>query len=551
MKILKTTIRNTLNSFKNVIRLLTQPSLRKAINYNSKARSLLAEAKFDEAINAAESAISFMPKFAEAYYILAQCLLNKDELSSAAINIQLAIDLAPNYAEAHFLHGKILYNLKQLDDAIISFEKALSINAYYVEAINSLAIIKEISGNFHEAEKLYRRAISLNPNYLEPHHNLGFLLRKMKRPDEAAASFKIAYDLVEPHFVLHQPASKIGQIFHIAKRYFRAFIDIFRWEITGKVGPKAWLNYQLLNQATNGVSSDHFHNLLKKLPGKSNELPSSLRKSHIFPWVNSNDLDKILEALDRDGLYIFDQLISSDLIDEIHQYATTKKAKLRAPYVNNTIREAVYDSTSPLAAGYDFEESDLIQNEIFQKFMCDPLLLAIAQKYLGVEPKLKAIYLWWNAVFSNNPASNMSQLYHNDISSIRFLKIFVYITDVTEGAGAHSFVIGSHKSNEESRELRRRGVVQISDEDVIGTYGSERVVNITGPRGTVFIADTRGFHKAQVSQSDHRLVLLLYLVNSLYPCNKFDGKRKLLPKESTLIETIKLQPKIFAGYDVL
>lgn len=544
-------LRAVLSSLKNVAHAKTQPSCRTAETCNLLARSLLNQSKFDEAAKAAKSAISLVPACAEAHHTLARCLIEKDQLSEAVIEAQAAIDLSPEYAEAHFTLGKIFYDLKRKEEAAASFRSALLIKADYVEAMHHLGLVVEENGCFTEAEKLYRQAISLNPNYPNPYNNLGFLLRKMGRSAEASASFKIAYELMNPHFVFHQPASRIGQIFDIAKRYLSVLIDFAWWGVTGRTRPGAWVKYQLLNQATNGVSSNRFHTLLRKLPGKSCESLPEWRKSAIFPWIGSDDVNKIIETLDRDGLYVFDQLLSADLLDEMLKYAKTTEAKLRGPFANKTTRSAVFDSTAPLAAGYDFDEIDMMQQPVFQQFMGDPLLLAIAQGYLGVQPKVRSIYLWWNTVFPINPSSNMAQLFHNDISNIRFLKIFVYLTDVTEGTGPHSYVLGSHKSTDESKELRRRGVVEVSDEDILNVYGQERIMDLTGLRGTVFIADTRGFHKANLPQVDHRLVLLLYLVNSLYPCNKTNQKRKILPIDSTLIETVKRHPQMFAAYDVL
>jgi hypothetical protein len=158
--------------------------------------------------------------------------------------------------------------------------------------------------------------------------------------------------------------------------------------------------------------------------------------------------------------------------------------------------------------------------------------------------------MWWSAVLSRKPTSHMAQLFHADLANIKWLKTFVYLTDVADGTGPHSFVKGSHKPDREGFELRKRGLLRLSDEDVFKAYSKERVVDLVGPRGTVFIADTRGFHKGHNPMTGPRLVLQVYHVNSLYPEPRKKNRRKIIPADPTLIETIRLHPMAFAGYQI-
>src|SRR5262245_22183187 len=99
------------------------------------------------------------------------------------------------------------------------------------------------------------------------------------------------------------------------------------------------------------------------------------------------------------------------------------------------------------------------------------------------------------------------------MAHLKWLKFFIYLTDVTVETGAHSIALGSHKCDRLGRSLRRRGLVRYCDEDILATYGANRVLDIVGPKGTMFIADTRAFHKGQHPVSGDRLMLQLYYVN--------------------------------------
>jgi hypothetical protein len=432
-----------------------------------------------------------------------------------------------------------------LKEAETSYREALAIKTDYVEAMNYLAIALQDLGRLREAEILLRQAIARKPDYADAHNHLGFLLRQMGQPEEAAASFKVARSLFEPHLVLHLPAPGIARSIDMAQRYVRVSADLARWSVTGNRRPDAWTDYRLLHQASNGCSSNFFSDLLRRLPGKRRAFPE-WRESPIFPWVSPDDAPKILDALERDGLYVFDQLLAPSLVDDMVAYATTAEARLVVPSEGRT--HAVFDPAAPIASGYQFNEEKMLQQTSFQKFMGDPLLLAIAQAYFGVEPRLAYLVMWWSTALTRNPTSDMAQLFHADLAHLKWLKTFIYLTDVTVETGAHSFVLGSHKSDEEGRMLRQRGLVRVSDEDIVNAYGSDRVVDLVGSRGTVFIADSRGFHKGHNPRKDHRLVLQVYHVNSRYPDKTSTKQKRVTPTDLALIESIKRHPKVYAGY---
>jgi len=517
--------------------------------HNLLARSLLSQGRLDEAWKSVAEALRLAPGYAEAQHTLAQCQFKRGANEAAVESVKAAIALAPNYAEAHFTLGTILHKSGQLENADASFRNAIALKADYAEALNQLGMVLQDQGRLGDAEAVLRRAVMFRPDYANAHDNLGFVLRQIGRPDEAAASFKLAHALFEPHLVLHQPDGDLARNLDNARRFVRVSSDIVRWNLAGSCWPNAWTNYRLLHQATNGASSDLFSRFLANLPGKRGHNADPWRESPIFPWITQSDMPSILQSLDRDGLYVFDRPIANDSLDEAMEYGRTTPATLY-PVPPNGQTQDVFDPVVPLASGYQFDEGRMLEKTVFQRFVGDPVLLAISHAYLGVEPRLAYLALWWSAVFERNPTSDMAQLFHADLAHIKWLKIFVYLTDVSEGTGPHSFVRGSHKSDVEGRELRRRGLVRLSDEDIYRVYGRDRVVDLVGPRGTVFIADTRGFHKGHLPRTGHRLVLQVYHVNSLFPDAVAKNRRRVDPVDPVLIESIRRHPDTFAGYKI-
>jgi hypothetical protein len=130
----------------------------------------------------------------------------------------------------------------------------------------------------------------------------------------------------------------------------------------------------------------------------------------------------------------------------------------------------------------------------------DPAVLAIVSHYLGCKPTIDDILAWWS--LPNRPAPYEEQFFHRDQDSIRFVKLFIYLSDVSESDGPHTFVRGSHVSNALLESGKR-----FTDEEVLAAVGEDAVVRFTGPFGTCFLEDTYGLHKGQMPTTGTRLIL--------------------------------------------
>lgn len=127
----------------------------------------------------------------------------------------------------------------------------------------------------------------------------------------------------------------------------------------------------------------------------------------------------------------------------------------------------------------------------------DPELLGTIEAYLGCKPTLFNINAWWS-VASDSPVG--AQNFHRDFDDLKFVKYFIYLTDVGDDNGPHVFVEGTHKSSK----LCSFG--RFSDEIVEHEFpGKSRI--FTGVSGLRFLEDTRGIHKGTLPKVGTRLVL--------------------------------------------
>jgi hypothetical protein len=64
--------------------------------------------------------------------------------------------------------------------------------------------------------------------------------------------------------------------------------------------------------------------------------------------------------------------------------------------------------------------------------------------------------------------------------------------------------------------LLERGYARIPDGDIERNYDPNDIRQIVGPKGTIFVADTRGFHKGTPPETGDRLLLQFEFCNNLF-----------------------------------
>jgi hypothetical protein len=210
-------------------------------------------------------------------------------------------------------------------------------------------------------------------------------------------------------------------------------------------------------------------------------------------------------------------------------------------------RVALFDERAPLAVRYDYETDALLDNADVQALLADPSLLRLVQAYLGCEPVADVLSMWWHTAYHAAPDSEAAQYFHFDLDRIKWLKVFIYLTDVGPDNGPHSFVPGSHQTSGIPSDILRRGYVRLSDDEVYGHYGEDRCKRFCGPRGSIIIEDTRGLHKGAHVSGKPRLVLQLQFSNSLFGTSYPDARmtRVVDPGLQTLIDKA---PQIYRQY---
>lgn len=308
---------------------------------------------------------------------------------------------------------------------------------------------------------------------------------------------------------------------HAAKTVLRPLRDLallgggaLRYALAGAHGSSAYHAMIRLFCQTGGVSNDLMSRCVSMVAGRS-RLPEPRGGLGVN---TAADATRIAARLREDGFFVFEQRLSEQVCDRLTQFATTQPALVRpmthAP--STPKRTAVYDEQRPLAVRYDFDASDVLDLVDVQTLMTDPTVLSVAQNYLGTTPLADVVSMWWHTAASDQPDEEAAQFFHFDMDRIKWLKFFVYLTDVGPDSGAHCFVRGSHRTKGIPSALLAKGYARLTDEEVLRHFRPEDIVEFHGKRGTVIAEDTRGLHKGLHVRRGHRLMLQLQFSNSLF-----------------------------------
>ena len=180
--------------------------------------------------------------------------------------------------------------------------------------------------------------------------------------------------------------------------------------------------------------------------------------------------------------------------------------------------QILFDPKDKKSNIYKFNSNDLIQNQWVQKLIMDPVLINIAGTYLGANPIFDFAAMWWSTD-SKTKKEDAAQEYHFDLDRPKWLKIFIYLTDVNKDNGPHCYISKTHKVGNKPQEILDRGYVRVTDKELEKYYPKSSLKEVTGPSGTIVFGDTSCWHKGKPIVKGDRLILQLEYTNSLFGLN--------------------------------
>ncbi len=152
----------------------------------------------------------------------------------------------------------------------------------------------------------------------------------------------------------------------------------------------------------------------------------------------------------------------------------------------------------------------LTKDNPFSRFVIDPRITGMAGTYLGLAPKLQYFTLGRSVPVSDVPME--SQRWHRDPEEKKMFKMFIYLTDVTEGTGAFEYIPETVYGMKDGNRFPQRPPLGIypPTKDVEALFPPERRQINTGPAGTVLFCDTTGLHRGGYCTTGERVMYTLF-----------------------------------------
>ncbi len=316
--------------------------------------------------------------------------------------------------------------------------------------------------------------------------------------------------------------------------------------ITGKTAEVAYQSFIWLSCITSGRLNDVLSATLARFRPK---IPLSSRAG-VLGDLSAEDVERHVSRLRDDGFVQFVGVLPAAMCERLAQFARQTPASVRRmdhEPANVEKRMALFDARAPLGVRYDYETNGLLDNSDVQALLADHSLLTIAQEYLGSRPVIDVLSMWWHTNYHAQPDSQAAQYFHFDMDRIKWLKVFVYLTDVGPDNGPHMFIKGSHRSGQIPGEFLQRGYARLTDEEVFRQYPPDRRIEFCAPRGSIIIEDTRGLHKGVHVRGAPRLVLQLQLSNSLFGTNHARARMGTV-RDAGLQSMLRQAPSIYRQY---
>lgn len=260
---------------------------------------------------------------------------------------------------------------------------------------------------------------------------------------------------------------------------------------------------------THGASND----VISLFVGAGGRHSSPEPAEGVLGNLGNSEIAQIKRELDENAYYRFPVRLPEAVCDRLTEFALKTPCR-PIPHEEGLPERMLYDRANPRTVAYHFDEQALFDNPDVQDLAGDPSIIAVAAAYLNSKPMLDLAAMWWSTAYARAANSEAAQLFHFDMDRLRFLKFFIYLTDVTPANGPHVYVAKSHRRSGKPDNLWRDG--RIPDEEIFPAYSKDDIVQVCGPRGSMFAGDTKAFHKGTAVQTGDRLVLELEYCNSLF-----------------------------------
>ena len=247
-------------------------------------------------------------------------------------------------------------------------------------------------------------------------------------------------------------------------------------------------------------------NLIKSKKIKLN----NLKENVIFNQNTSH----ILESLDTKGyseLLNLNETKLSELKTLVYESEDFDKKKINLKNLNlkknyDESENQYYDRLKSNGISRLTGTINLNNHNFLNEVILSKSVLEIAASYLNCKDiSINASFFISNPMnTSKKEKYTNAQYFHWDNDFTKFLKLYIYLTDVEDGCGPHIYIPYTHKRKKPEHKLCRL----YSDENIFNSYNKKKV--FYGKAGTCFFVDGYGLHKGETPYLKPRLMVNIH-----------------------------------------
>ena len=243
---------------------------------------------------------------------------------------------------------------------------------------------------------------------------------------------------------------------------------------------------------------------------------SATRVDEAFVPPELNQVQRnALESLAKDGIAVFDfcalfgEELWRDAVADVGPFireteeATRNAGEQPAGKDELIIRRLLYKA-GVRVDGKKPEKPRFSIREPWMRIAASPLLVDVVNTYRGQLTRLYEVDEWFTVPYPRGERI-ASQQWHRDPEDDHVVKVFVYFTDVDEGAGPFEYVRGSAAGGRYGDLWPwADGHRYVEAEELETAVAPEDRLTVTGPAGTTIVCDTGGFHRGGFARTRAR-----------------------------------------------
>jgi len=261
--------------------------------------------------------------------------------------------------------------------------------------------------------------------------------------------------------------------------------------------------YNKFKRHIKNLSWRYSENLLPTIKFNFNKIKK--RKSN---YSNFYEIRRIIDCVSKNGYAVssFDQLNIKDhdkQIEPLRIFKLENESKFYEKVIANNEKN---NKISYQIDILDYANEDILNSVM--KIIKHPIFEKISQEYF------KMVTEFWEyssmLTFPSFDDPKMSQLWHKDPEDLMILKYFIFLDNIELDNGPLMYAPGTHhfgKIKRKPKSFKEHKASRVIDNEMIKVLPKEKWISAIGKKGTIFFADTRGYHKGGYLKKGTRWIM--------------------------------------------